>query len=120
MRVFLDQMFHLELAEILRDEGHDVATAGAAMKSRADDAEILALAGGESRVLITRDGDFGDWAVLPLRAHAGVIRVETKPTTTGEAAALLVPFLASASAEELRNYLVIISRSRIRRIRTAP
>ena len=119
MRVFLDQMFHLDLAELLRREGHDVIAAAEVMKSRADDAELLALAGADSRVLITRDGDFGDWTVLPLREHAGVVRVETKPTTTEEAAALLVPFLATSSAEELRNHLVILSRSRIRRIRTA-
>lgn len=119
MRFFLDQMFHLDLAAILRAQGDDVLAAADVMKSRADDAEILALAGADARVLITRDGDFGDWAVLPLREHAGVIRVETKPTTSEEAAALLVPFLATARAEELRNHLVIISRSRIRRIRTA-
>ena len=63
MRVFLDQMFHLDLAEILRREGHDVVAAAEVMKSRADDAELLELAVARSRVLITRDGDFGDWAV---------------------------------------------------------
>ncbi len=88
-------------------------------RSRADDAEVLVLASSDDRVLITRDGDFGDWTVLPLREHAGVIRVETKPTTTAEAAAVLLPFLAAGRQEDFRNHLVIISRTKVRRIRTA-
>ena len=119
MRLFLDQMFHLDLAALLRAEGHAVIHASEISQSRADDAQILELATRADSVLVTRDGDFGDWAVLPLREHPGVIRIETKPTTTEEAVSLLVPFLASARQEEFRNYLVIVSRSRVRRIRTA-
>jgi len=112
-------MFHLDLAALLRAEGHTVTHASEISRARADDAEILELAGREEAVLVTRDGDFGDWTVLPLHEHSGVIRVETVPTTTEAAAALLVPFLANAKEEEFRNHLVIVSRSRIRRIRTA-
>ena len=112
-------MFHLDVAVRLRAEGYDVVHVGELARSRADDEEVLHLASNDDRVLITRDGDFGDWTVLPLHEHAGVIRVETKPTTTAEAVAVLVPFLAAARQEDFRNHLVIVSRTRVRRIRTA-
>jgi predicted nuclease of predicted toxin-antitoxin system len=119
VRLFLDQMFHLDLAVRLRAEGHDVVHVADLARSRADDEEVLQLASSDDRVLITRDGDFGDWTVLPLHEHAGVIRVETKPTTSAEAAAVLAPFLATVRQEDFRNHLVIVSRNKVRRIRTA-
>ena len=119
MRLFLDQMFQLDLAVRLRADGHDVVHVAELERSRADDDEVLQLASSDVRVLITRDGDFGDWTVLPLHEHAGVIRVETNATTTAEAAAVLAPLLAAAQQEDFLNHLVIVSRTRVRRIRTA-
>lgn len=112
-------MFHRDLATCLRAEGHDVMNLAELARSRAEDDEVLRIASNDNRVLVTRDGDFGDWTVLPLHEHSGVIRVESNPTTTAEAASLLVPFLASVRQEDLRNHLIILSRSRVRRIRTA-
>ena len=44
MRLFLDQMFRVELAEQLRAQGHDVVRTGEVGLERADDADILAQA----------------------------------------------------------------------------
>ena len=82
MRLFLDQMFRVELAELLRRMGHDVVRASEVGLSRADDADILAQAVSDNRILVTLDGHFGDWAVLPLRTHPGVIRVKVHPAST--------------------------------------
>jgi predicted nuclease of predicted toxin-antitoxin system len=118
MRLYLDQMFRVELQELLRAAGHDVIRAAEAGQSVADDSEILRLAIHEGRTLITLDEHFGDWAVLPLDKHAGVIRLRTHPTTTVNVAALLVPFLAAHNQEDLRDHLVIISRTSERWIKT--
>jgi predicted nuclease of predicted toxin-antitoxin system len=72
MRPFLDQMFRTELAGQLCALGHDVIRAEQAGLSRADDDIILAQAIADHRILVTLDGHFGDWAVLPLREHPGV------------------------------------------------
>jgi predicted nuclease of predicted toxin-antitoxin system len=69
-------MFRVELAERLQTLGHDVVRAGEIGLSRADDADLLAQALADNRVLPTLNGHFGDWAVLPLRAHPGVIRLK--------------------------------------------
>ena len=63
-------MFGVHSASALRAAEFDVMRASEAGQSRADDAQILRKAIDEKRVLITLDGHFGDWVVLPLlRSH---------------------------------------------------
>lgn len=118
MKLYLDQMFRVDLAELLRSEGHDVLRSAEAGQSTADDAEILRRAIDKGRTLVTLDEHFGDWAVLPLDRHPGVIRLKTYPTTTANAAKLLLPFLAAHDQEEFRNHLIILSRAAERWIKT--
>ena len=66
LRLYLDQMFQLEVSEALRAEGYDVVRASEVGHARADDQEILKKAISENRILVTLDEHFGDWAVLPL------------------------------------------------------
>jgi hypothetical protein len=73
----------------------------------------------EQRTLVTLDGHFGDWVVLPLSQHFGVIRVEAHPTSTENVAKVLLPLLADHTQAEFRNRLVIVSLGRVRWIRTA-
>ncbi len=72
-RLYLDQMLRLEVADALADEGHDVLRAAEVGQERADDNQILQTAIDEIRILITLDEHFGDWVILPLREHPGVI-----------------------------------------------
>ena len=95
MRLYLDQMLRVDLAEILRQAIDD------------------------GRTLVTLDEHFGDWAVLPLVRHPGVIRLKIHPTTTANAAKLLLPFLETNLQEELQDHLIIVSRIGERWIRTA-
>ena len=118
MRLYLDQMLRVELASLLRDAGHDAIRASERGQARADDALILERAVQEQRTLVTLDGHFGDWVVLPLSEHYGVIRVEAHPTSTANVARLLLPLLANHSQADFRNKLVIVSLSRVRWIQT--
>ena len=118
MRLYLDQMLRVELASFLRDAGHDVVRAEETGQARADDSLILQRAVQEERTLVTIDRHFGDWAVLPLSEHYGVIRVEAHPTSTANVAKLLFPLLAKHSQADFRNKLVIASLSRVRWIQT--
>ena len=65
-RLYLDQKLRHEVAQALRDEGHDVLRATEVGQARADDNQILQKAISENRVLITLDEHFGDWVILPL------------------------------------------------------
>jgi predicted nuclease of predicted toxin-antitoxin system len=118
MRLYLDQMFRIDLAALLRSQGHEVLCASEAGQATADDTEILHSAIRESRVLVTMDEHFGHWAILPLDKHPGVIRLKVHPSTTGNIAELLLPFLASHRAEEFNDHLIILSSRSERWIRT--
>jgi predicted nuclease of predicted toxin-antitoxin system len=111
-------MFRVELASLLHDAGHDVIRASETGQARADDALILERAMQEKRTLITLDGHFGDWVVLPLSEHFGVIRVKTHPTSTENIARVLLPLLAKHLQTDFRNKLVIVSLRRVRWIQT--
>jgi predicted nuclease of predicted toxin-antitoxin system len=119
MRLYLDQMLRVDLAELLRSVGHDVLRPAEVGQSTADDAEILNRAIDDGRTLITLDEHFGDWAVLPLDRHPGVLRLKIHPTTTSNAAKVLFPFLQAHQQEEFQDHLVILSRAAERWIRTS-
>ena len=74
LRLYLDQMIQSHVARVLPGKGYDVLRASETGQSRADDEQILQKAIDENRILTTLDEHFGDWAVLPLSKHPGVVR----------------------------------------------
>ena len=118
-KLYLDQMLRVDVAEALCGEGPDVVRASEVGSSRADDEQILKTAIAENRILITLDEHFGDWVILPLKRHPGVIRLKVNPTTSRKVLDLLLPFLRLHSPEELKNHLVIVSPKRSKWIQTA-
>ena len=119
LRLYLDQMFKVDVARALRDEGYDIVRASEVGQARAEDWEILQKAIADNRILITLDEHFGDWVVLPLSKHPGVIRLKVNPTTSGNVMELILPFLRRHSSEQFRNRLVILSLKRAKWIRTS-
>ena len=59
-RLYLDQMFHLDVAKALLRAGYDVLRAAETGHARADDQQILDKAIAENRILVTLDEHFGD------------------------------------------------------------
>ena len=119
LRLLLDQMIDEDAAGELRSKGYDVLRIGEFGFSTADDDEILGLATEEKRVLVTLDEHFGDWAVLPLGRHSGVIRIKATPTTTANILAALLPFLEEHKDRDFTNRLVIVKRTGVRWVQTA-
>ena len=117
-KLYLDQMLRVDVAQALREEGYDVLRAIEVQQDRYDDQQILARAITENRLLITLDEHFGDWVVLPLSQHPGVIRLKVHPTTSTNVLGLLVPFLRKYSQEQFKDHLVILSEKRVKWIFT--
>jgi predicted nuclease of predicted toxin-antitoxin system len=117
-RLYLDQMFRLDVAQALLQEGYDVLRASETGLARADDHQILQKAISEKRTLITLDEHFGDWVILPLSRHLGVIRLKVHPTTSDNVTKLLLPFLRLHKPEQFRNHLLILSEKRVKWILT--
>jgi predicted nuclease of predicted toxin-antitoxin system len=119
MRIYLDQMFNIRVANALRAEGYDVLRASEMGQARADDKEILEKSIADKRVLITLDEHFGDWVILPLSSHHGVIRIKVNPTTSEKIIKILLPFLRIYRQEEFKDHLIIISEYKAKWIMTA-
>ena len=115
LNIYLDQMLGLQVAQALRDEGHNVVRAFEVGQSRADDSQILQKTIAENRILITLDEDFGDWAILPLSEHPGVIRLKVNPATSNNIIKLLIPVLRDLSSDKFKNHLVILSPRRAKK-----
>lgn len=109
----------LDVARALRDEGHDVMRASEVGQARADDQQILQKAIYENRILITLDGHFGDWVILPLKIHPGVIRLKVNPTTSNNIINLLIPFLRNHPFKQFKDHLIILSSERAKWVYTA-
>ena len=118
LRLLLDQMIDADIATDLRAAGHDVCCVADIDLATADDAEILQAAIRDDRILVTLDRHFGDWAVLPLKHHPGVIRIKASPTTTESIQSVLHPFLGTHGEEDFADSLVIVGRSGLRRVHT--
>jgi predicted nuclease of predicted toxin-antitoxin system len=117
-RLYLDQMFRADVAQALHEHGYDVLRASETGQARADDKQILQKAIAENRILITLDENFGDWVILPLSRHPGVIRIKVHPTTSEKVIHLLLPFLRMHTHEQFKNHLVILSEKRAKWILT--
>jgi predicted nuclease of predicted toxin-antitoxin system len=119
LKLYLDQMLRLDVAQALRNDGLDVIRASEVGQARSDDYEILQKAIIENRILVTLDEHFGDWVILPLSKHSGVIRLKVRPTTSKNTINLLLPFLRLHSSEQSKNHLVILSPKRAKWVHTA-
>ena len=117
-RFLLDQMFDRLVLAALRQEAYDVVSVAEIGLATADDAEVMQCAIEHKRTVITLDEHFGDWSVLPLFHHSGVIRLKVNPTTTEMTLSLLLPFLKRHAQSDFNNRLVIVRERRNRWIRT--
>lgn len=119
MRLFLDQMIDRSVGSVLREKGHDVECTEQVDMARADDLEILEYCIRHDRILVTLDEHFGDWTVVKLSAHPGVVRLKVNSSNTRNIQETLITFLERYSARDFRNVLVIVKPNGIRWVHTA-
>jgi predicted nuclease of predicted toxin-antitoxin system len=72
MRFLIDECTGPAVAHWLADQGHDVASVYDDDPG-IDDADVVAWAADEQRILVTNDKDFGDRVFRDKEIHAGVI-----------------------------------------------
>ena len=74
MKLLLDTCIWGGAVPELSAAGHDILWAGDWPRDPGDD-EILTIAHGDQRVLVTLDKDFGELAVVHMRPHSGILRI---------------------------------------------
>lgn len=114
MRFKIDENLPAEVAQKLREAGHDATTVLEEGLSGKADASIAAICQNEGRALVTLDTDFADIRSYPPEQCHGLIvlslRRQDKPHVLS-AIARLVPVLAE---ETLEKCLWIVSETRLR------
>lgn len=111
MKLLLDACIWGGAATYLREAGHDVIWAGD-WDTDPGDAQILALAHQQQRVLITLDKDFGELAIVRRVPHSGIVRLAgLRAAEQGAASHALV---GRYSAELSAGGIVTVERTRVR------
>lgn len=111
MRVLLDTCVWGGAKDSLADGGHDVLWVGEWTEDPGD-VDILKIAAGEGRVLVTLDKDFGELAIVRGMRHGGIVRLVGFPARQQGPACLTV--LAKYGSELAAGAIVTVEPSRVR------
>jgi predicted nuclease of predicted toxin-antitoxin system len=115
MTFLLDQNADRRFAPYLRSLGHDVTVVSLDYPPGLPDREVLAIAVGEGRVILTNDPDFGELVVRHGAAHAGIIYFRVRQADYPTKQARLAYVLAH-HADDLDQLLIVTLRTvRVRR-----
>jgi predicted nuclease of predicted toxin-antitoxin system len=113
MKFLLDQDVYAGTARLLARLGHDALPVSKMGLSQAEDTELLMTARRESRVLVTRDRDFGG-LVFVRDLGTGVIYLRMSPATQNAVHEELARVLIEHSEEELKEAFVVVEPGRHR------
>lgn len=113
MRFLVDECCPRAVADALRAAGHDVVYVAEAQAS-ASDANVVALALAEDRIIVTQDYDFGEMAVRERKFGAGVLLIACQTLPIAERAARVAE-VATSAADQILGSLVIVEARRVRR-----
>ena len=117
MKFLADQDVYAATTSLLKNLGHDVATAADLGMSVAKDFELLRTAHDQGRIFVTRDRDFG--ALVFVRSSGpGVIYLRILPATQQAVHAELTRILSIYIEQQLQAAFVVVepARHRIRKV----
>lgn len=116
MRMLVDECVAKASAIRLRMLGHDVVRIGTDVRIP-EDADILAFATEERRVLITHDQDFGELVfVKRIRSPHGIVLFRYEPPHPEEVAKRMQTIIASG-LYEFADHLTAVDESKVRQRR---
>jgi predicted nuclease of predicted toxin-antitoxin system len=117
MKFLLDQDVYASTGRLLSGLGHDAIPVAKIGLSQAADEELLAVAREQTRILVTRDRDYGN-LVFVKGIRVGVLYLRMLPSTEGAVHSELERVLAAYPEQELRQLFVVVEPGghRIRRI----
>ena len=114
MRFKVDENLPLEVAEVLRQSGHDAVTVLEQQRSGSADAHLAALCQQERRALVTLDMDFADIRAYPPADFSGMIVLRLGRQDKPHVLDVLRRLLQVLSGELLDGTLWIVEENRIR------
>ncbi len=115
MKFLVDMPLSPDLAQWLRAEGHDAVHANELSMCQSPDSEILRLAAGTGRVIVTADLDFPRLLAALGSTSPGLILLRAGSYSESEGRDCVRRVLMSIPQTELCRSIVVVDRERIRR-----
>jgi predicted nuclease of predicted toxin-antitoxin system len=112
LRFLVDVNVGIAVADGLRESGHDAAFAGD-VDWRMPDTDMLSLAHGEQRILLTMDTDFGELVYNSRQPHAGVLLLRM-PGANRDAKIQIVQEIVSRYGDQLPSQFCVYRQGRLR------
>ncbi|MFK7925783.1 MAG: DUF5615 family PIN-like protein [Bacteroidia bacterium] len=112
MKFVADEGVDAPIVKHLRQNNHDVFYIAESERGISDD-EVLEIANKESRVLITRDKDFGELVYRMNRLHSGVVLIRLEGLKPQEKA-IIVHKVIDKYQEELATAFTVIQPNLVR------
>ena len=112
LRFLVDVNVGLAVADSLRDSGHDVDFVGD-LDSCMPDLDILSLAHGDQRIILTMDTDFGELVHRSQQPHAGVLLLRM-PGADRNQKIRIVQEIVSRYADQLPGQFCVYRQGRLR------
>ncbi len=109
MRFLFDQSTDRRLASFFRQRGHNVTVVAIDHPAGLPDPEVLAIALGERRILVTEDSDFGELVFRLHLPHAGILYLRLPPMELDAKVECLDRVLID-HADELSQFVVVTPR----------
>ncbi len=115
MKFLIDQNRSPQLAELLRDAGHDAVHTSELDLERAEDSELLALAADQGRVVVSGDTDFGALLAMLRASQPSVILFRARHMPRAEnQAAIILDHLDDIANDLEEGAVLVITDDRIR------
>lgn len=110
----MDENLPVEVAELLRQAGHDVQTVLDQALGGEPDPRIAEVCRAERRVLVTLDLDFADIRTYPPADYAGLIVLRPATQTITNLTRLISQLIALLATEPLAGRLWIVDETQVR------
>lgn len=118
MRILVDENLPRSLAERLRRAGHDAVDLRELGRAGSADPEVMALANGDRRLLVSANHrHFANITLFPPANTWGLLVVRMPKCAIGAVMARIEEVLGAVEEFHLRGYLTIVEPARIRRRR---
>jgi len=115
VKIKLDENIGRRGLELLKASGHDVMTVWDQGLHGVDDEKLFEVCSSEGRALITLDRDFGQVTRFPPERSAGIVVLDTGPSTTLRGVMdRLQDFLAVLEHQSVAGSLWIVEPGRVR------
>ena len=114
MKIKLDENLPTELAQVLRDRGHDVHTVPEELLSGRADPIVFAASVAEDRLLITQDLDFSDTRKFNPGSHPGIVLIRLKHPSRRQLIDRFQAVLDSYQIENWSRCFVVLSDNKLR------